>query len=330
MSLRIPYPQLQQELKRVLLSLNFTEERAKHCATIFAQNNRDGVYTHGLNRFPTFVQAVRKGLVHPAAEPERVEQNGALERWDGNLAPGMYSAWVCMERAIALAKENGIGCVALRNTSHWMRGGTYGWQAAEAGCIGICFTNTIANSTPWGGTEARLGNNPLVIAVPRAEKPPVVLDMAISQYSYGKLSTYATRQEPLPVPGGYDQRGELTTNAADILASERALPIGFWKGSGLALVLDVLLTALGGGRSTAAITQARAEAGVSQCFIALHQPNLHASLLEEILSYTKSSPPAEAGKQVYYPGEQSYATRQDNLEHGIPVEEDIWRQVQAL
>ncbi|GAB2476786.1 2,3-diketo-L-gulonate reductase [Hymenobacter qilianensis] len=330
MSLRIPYPQLQQELMRVLLSLSFSEERAEHCATIFAQNSRDGVYTHGLNRFPTFVQVVQQGLIHPAAEPECMEQNGALERWDGNLAPGMYSASVCMDRAIALAKEHGIGCVALRNTNHWMRGGTYGWQAAEAGCIGICFTNTIANVTPWGGTDARLGNNPLVIAVPRAEKPPIVLDMAISQFSYGKLNTYATRQEPLPVPGGYDQDGKLTTNAADILASERALPIGFWKGSGLSLVLDVLLTALSGGRSTAAITRSGTEAGVSQCFIALHQPNMHASLIEEIISYTKSGAPSETGEQVYYPGEQSYATRQDNLKHGIPVEEDIWQQVQQM
>jgi 3-dehydro-L-gulonate 2-dehydrogenase len=329
MSLRIPYPQLQQELKRILLALSFAEDKAEHCATIFAQNSRDGVYTHGLNRFPTFVQAVQKSLVQPAAEPECLEQTGALERWDGNLAPGMYSAWVCMERAIALAREHGIGCVALRNTNHWMRGGTYGWQAADAGCVGICFTNTIANVTPWGGSGARLGNNPLVIAVPRREKPPIVLDMAISQYSYGKLSTYATRQEPLPVPGGYDKEGLLTTNAADILASERGLPIGFWKGSGLSLVLDVLLTALSGGRSTAAITQSGNESGVSQCFIALHQPDMHESLIEEILRFTKSGEPAP-GEQVRYPGEQSFATRQDNLAHGIPVDEDIWRQVQQM
>ena len=162
------------------------------------------------------------------------------------------------------------------------------------------------------------------------EKPPVVLDMALSQYSYGKLSTYATRQQALPVPGGYDQHGQLTTDASAILTSERGLPIGFWKGSGLSLVLDVLLTALSGGRSTAAITQAGAEAGVSQCFIALHQPNLHAALIEEIISFTKSGEPAATGEPVYYPGEQSFATRQDNLAKGIPVEEAIWRQVQQL
>ena len=146
--MRVPYQQLQQEFKRVLLTLAFPEEKAELCATIFAQNSRDGVYTHGLNRFPTFVGHVQKGLVNPLAEPELIEKTGAIERWDGNLGPGMANAHVCMDRAITLAEVHGLGCVAIRNTNHWMRGGTYGWQAAEAGCIGICFTNTIANVTP--------------------------------------------------------------------------------------------------------------------------------------------------------------------------------------
>ena len=81
-----------------------------------------------------------------------------------------------MQRAIALAKENNIGCVTVKNTNHWMRGGTYGWQAADAECIGICITNAIATMPPWGGIKPRLGNNPLVIAVPRTEGH-VVLDM---------------------------------------------------------------------------------------------------------------------------------------------------------
>ncbi|OUJ73536.1 3-dehydro-L-gulonate 2-dehydrogenase [Hymenobacter crusticola] len=323
--MRVPYQQLQQEFKRVLLGLAFPENKAERCATIFAQNSRDGVYTHGLNRFPTFVGHVQKGLVDPQAEPECLERNGLVERWDGHLAPGMYNASLCMARAIELAEQQGIGCVAIRNTNHWMRGGTYGWQAAEADCIGICFTNTIANVTPWGGTDARLGNNPLVIGVPRAEGP-IVLDMAISQYSYGKLSSYATAHEQLPVPGGYDNEGKLTTDPAKVLESQRGLPIGFWKGSGLSLVLDVLLTALSGGRSTAEITKSGQESGVSQCFICLKQPQLHAELVEEILRYTKSSPPVP-GEEVFYPGEKSLATRKENLAQGVPVQVDIWEQV---
>src|SRR6185312_8910096 len=136
-----------------------------------------------------------------------------------------------MERAIDLSREHGIGCVALRNTTHWMRGGTYGWQAADAGMIGICWTNTMPNLPPWGDTVPRLGNNPLIVAVPRAGGH-VVLDMAMSQFSYGALAAYRKRGELLPVDGGFDTAGNLTRDPGAIDRAQPPLPIGYWKGSG--------------------------------------------------------------------------------------------------
>src|ERR1700674_2717218 len=132
-----------------------------------------------------------------------------------------------MDRANALSREQGMGCVALANTNHWMRGGTYGWQAAEAGVIGICWTNTLPNLPAWGAATPRLGNNPLVIAVPRGRNAGahVVLDMAMSQFSYGALASYRMRGESLPVPGGFDAEGLLTRDPAAIAASRRPLPI---------------------------------------------------------------------------------------------------------
>lgn len=135
--MNIPFEKLKAEFKRILLSLNFSEENATRCATIFAENSRDGVHSHGLNRFPTFVQYVKDGLVVRNTEPEKTGGFGAIEQWDGKMGAGILNAGFCMGRAISLAKENGIGCVAVKNTNHWMRGGTYGWQAAEAGMIAI-------------------------------------------------------------------------------------------------------------------------------------------------------------------------------------------------
>ena len=287
----IAFEILKTEFKRILLSLNFSESKADECAKIFAGNSRDGVHTHGLNRFPTFVQYVKDGHVIPDAEPIKEGGFGSLEQWNGNLGPGMLNARFCMNRAIELAKENGIGCVAIKNTNHWMRGGTYGWQAAEADMIGLCFTNTIANMPPWGGIDARLGNNPLIIAVPRKDRH-VVLDMAISQYSIGKLSFYKSKGEQLPLPGGYDAAGNLSTDPSAILDSGRVLPVGFWKGSGLSMVLDLLATVLSQGRSTAAITNAGPESGVSQVFIAIRPTGQQTeNLVEEIIAYAKSSRP---------------------------------------
>jgi 3-dehydro-L-gulonate 2-dehydrogenase len=328
--MRISYEQLKAEFKRVLVSLNFTETNAGDCATIFADNSRDGVYSHGLNRFPVFVQYIKEGLVIPNAKPTLVSSFGAIEQWDGNLGPGMLNARLCMDRSIKLAKDNGIGCIAIKNTNHWMRGGTYGWQAAEAGCIGICFTNTIANLPPWGGTAPRLGNNPLIFAIPKTGGH-IVLDMAITQYSFGKLWQYNNENKPLPVPGGYDSEGHLTTDAAAIMATKRALPIGFWKGSGLSLVLDLLATLLSGGNSTAAITQSgKKESGVSQVFIAIKtDTEQNATLIDEIINYTKTSD-TENGKEILYPGENMLRTRERNMKDGVLVDEKIWAEVLGM
>jgi 3-dehydro-L-gulonate 2-dehydrogenase len=329
--MHIPFDTLRSEFKRVLLSLNFTEEKATICATIFAENSRDGVYTHGLNRFPVFVEFVKEGLVKADAEPTKESVFGALEQWNGNLGPGILNARFCMNRAIELANENGIGCVALKNTNHWMRAGTYGWQAAEAGLTGICFTNTIANLPPWGGIDPRLGNNPLVVAVPR-KNGHVVLDMAISQYSVGKLNQYKNNNEELPLSGGYDDAGNLSTNPAEILESKRLLPVGFWKGSGLSLVLDLLATILSQGSSTAKITQSEKESGVSQVFICIKPDNntYTEQVIEEIISYTKTSRAESEGGSISYPGENTLRTREKSLKDGVLVDERIWEKVLGL
>ncbi len=325
----IAFNNLKSEFKRVLLSLAFSEDKAEQCAQIFAENSRDGVHSHGLNRFPTFVQYVKDGLVVANAEPVKESGFGSLEQWNGNLGPGMLNAKFCMDRAIRLAKENGIGCVAIKNTSHWMRGGTYGWQAADAGMIAINFTNTIANMPPWGGIDPRLGNNPLVIAVPRKDGH-VVLDMAISQYSFGKLNLYKSKNEQLPLPGGYDIEGNLTTDPGAIIESWRPLPIGFWKGSGLSLVLDLLATVLSQGQSTGTVTKNGSESGVSQVFIAIKPIGIKTdALIEDILAYTKSSR-VEKGKEILYPGENTLRTREKSLKEGVWADEKIWEKVKNL
>ncbi|MFT2009851.1 3-dehydro-L-gulonate 2-dehydrogenase [Pontibacter sp. 13R65] len=327
--MRVTFEEMKDQFQRVLVSVGFSEERAALCARIFAENSRDGVYSHGLNRFPVFVQMVRDGHIHVKGEPVCLEQNGAVERWDGQLAPGMYTATRAMERAIGLAKTHGLGAVAVRNTNHWMRGGTYGWQAVAAGCIGICATNTIANMPPWGATEPRLGNNPLVMAVPRQEGP-LVLDMAMSQFSFGKLQEYELKNKTLPVDGGFDQNGELTKDPAAIRESSRPVPIGYWKGSGLSLMLDVLVASLSGGRTVAQITAEGTEAGVSQFFLCIKADTLDQRISEEIIEYARTAQPESEDASVRYPGEGTLATRRQNEKEGIPVNEEIWQQVLGL
>jgi 3-dehydro-L-gulonate 2-dehydrogenase len=327
--LRVSFEALKARLAEKLLKEGFSPERAEMCAQIFASNSLDDVASHGANRFPVFIEYVRRGMIDIHAEPALVERFGHCEVWDGHLGVGMYNATKAMEKAVILAREHGIGLVVLKNTNHWMRGGTYGWQAANAGCIGICWSNTIANMPAWGGMDPRIGNNPLVIAVPRHEGH-VVLDMAMSQFSYGQLQQHVLDNKKLPVAGGYDENGQLTNDAEKIRASRRVLPIGYWKGSGLSILLDVLLVALGGGNSTFRITQQGEEKAVSQCFIAICRPSLHTTVVEEILQYNAGSVRLESGRPVQYPGEGTLRARTENLVAGIPVNQEIWDKIEKL
>jgi len=332
--MRIPFEELFDVLLRVLQNHGLTHQRARLCAQLFAEASRDGVYSHGLNRFPQFIRMIRSGIIAVNAEPQLVASFGSLERWDGRSGPGNLNAHRCMERAISLSQERGIGCVALANTNHWMRGGSYGWLAADAGVIGICWTNTLPNLPPWGASDPRVGNNPLIIAVPR-KQGHVVLDMAMSQFSFGALASYRMRGEQLPVDGGFDVNGNLTRDPAAIEASKRPLPIGYWKGSGLALMLDIVAALLSSGSATFQIpTQPERETKLSQLFIAIAPHTLGQSesadnLADQILDFLHS-PESASGDHVRYPGERVLQIRKENLQNGVPVEPTIWREVQTL
>ena len=331
--LRVSFQELLETLTQVLLNAGFESERASLCARLFTETTCDGVYTHGLNRFPRFVGMIKRGFVDIHARPELVNSTGSLERWDGKLGVGNLNAFHCMDRAIAIARQYTIGVVALADTNHWMRGGSYGWQAAEAGMIGICWTNTLANLPPWGGIDPRLGNTPLVIAVPRPNGH-VVLDMSTSQFSYGAMELRQLHGELLPVDGGFDSAGKLTRDPVAILESRRPLPIGYWKGSGLSLMLDLLAAILSGGLAVCQISQdPDQETRLSQVFIAVDlksagQNGLATQVADHAIEFMKSSTPVDE-EQVRYPGERVLQIRQENMEHGIPVEPLIWEQVKA-
>jgi 3-dehydro-L-gulonate 2-dehydrogenase len=228
-----------------------------------------------------------------------------------------------------------LGCVSLANTNHWMRGGTYGWQAAVAGLIGICWTNTMPNLPPWGGVEPCIGNNPLIIAVPRAGGH-VVLDMAMSQFSYGALESYRMRSELLPVDGGFDAAGNLTRDPGAIEQTQRPLPVGYWKGSGLSMVLDMVAAMMSLGNATHQLPpDPLRETGISQIFLAMNpaalgDASMPAEIANEIVASVQNCRPAEIGKAVRYPGEQTLRIRAENRKLGLPIDPAVWAQILAL
>lgn len=281
------------------------------------------------------IEYLKRGEIDPAVEPTCELQAGALERWNGHRGFGPLNARRAMARAVELSYEFGVGIVALGNNNHWMRGGSYGWQAADAGCFGICWSNTMPNMPAWGGIDRKIGNNPLVLAVPRSSGEHVVLDCAVSQFSYGKIEDCKLKGLSLPVPGGYDSTGALSTNPAEIEKTWRVLPMGYWKGSGLSVALDLIATILSNGNPVKTIGTFGDEVGLTQIMIAIDpskfdSPAVTDRIVNEIVEDVKSSVPVCEGNEVFYPGEQSLRHVREHRELGIPVLEDKWSEVLAL
>lgn len=333
-AMQITSKQMQDVLYKLFVKHKFTEEKAKLMGNVYTESTLVGINSHGINRIPLFIEYVENGLVKIDAEAEKAETFGSIERWDGNLGPGIINATKCTNRAIELAKLHGMGMVALRNTNHWMRGGTYGRQAADADCISILFTNTQPNMPPWGGKDSRIGNNPLVVSIPR-EQGHVVLDMSISQFAFGKINDYKLRGKKLPYPGGWDDNNELSNDPEKILSKERGLPIGYWKGSALSIILDMLATLLSAGDSTYKISLKEFETGISQVYLCIYpevfdDKKLQQKLINEIIAYTQDVDPMHPGDKTYYPGERSSLTRARNSKEGIPVDRSIWQKIMEL
>jgi 3-dehydro-L-gulonate 2-dehydrogenase len=332
--IRIPESKMKSEFFRILLKIGFSVNKAEQCSVIFTNNSLEGIYSHGVNRFPRFVKYTIDGFIKPDAEPTMTYSAGSLEQWNGNFGPGPLNASFATDRAMKIAGKNGVGLVALADTNHWMRGGTYGWQAAREGYVFIGWTNTDANMPAWGALDARLGNNPLVFALP-FEDEAIVLDFAMTQFSYGKMEFFQMEGKKLPYPGGFNKTGELSMDPNEILETKRPVPIGFWKGSGLSLLLDILAVVLSGGKSTHEISNTGTEAGLSQVFIAISLeklPDLKAieSSVKRIIKDLKKSELENINNSVRYPGESVVKVRNENSRIGIPVNREVWESIIRL
>ena len=333
--MRIPFEEVKAELYRLLMTRGCPEAHAEKVAHEMARNSLEGVYTHGINRFPRLMRNIDDGLIRLNAEPVTVSAFGALESMDGGMGLGVINAWAAMARAIALAQTHGVGMVALRNTNHWMRAATYGYQACDAGMAAICFTNTLPNMPTWGAVDPRLGNNPLVMAMPHSGGH-VVLDMATSQFSYGALELAQLQGRQMPADAGFDIQGNLTRDPGAVIESRRILPTGAWKGAGLSLLLDLFAGCVSMGNTTLRVGRLPGdEHGLSQMFIAVH---FHAivpedqadATVEETLANLRASKMDEHTRAIRWPGSRLAETREQNLREGIPVDDRVWATIRSL
>ncbi len=327
--MKITFHKLNKRLEEILLKEGFSGKRSAEIAEVFSVSTFRGVFSHGINRFPRFIREVREGIILPEESPVQLHSFRALEQWDGCRGPGITNALRCSDRSVELAAEYGIGCVGLRNTNHWMRGGSYGWRVAEKGFLFLGWTNTTPNMPPWGGEHPSLGNNPLVMAIPDREGH-LVLDMAMSQFSYGKLEWHLKKGLRLPEPGGFDREGKLTSDPGEILETGRILPTGFWKGSGLSMILDLAAAMLSGGNTSRDIGRMTHETGLSQVFISIDlekhlDREQRQRMIGQTLEFVKGHDPG-----ARFPGQGSHQHWIIHCQTEVEIPESSWQEVLDL
>ena len=329
------YVQYEEAVKRMARGLErfLNAQDAKRFAEIFAGNSLDGVYSHGMNRYPRYLSDMESGLCDAkVTQAERVSGLGGLEVWDAHFGVGPLIAQQMAERAIELARTHGIACVALRNNSHWLRAGHYGLMMADAGMMGLCMTNTCMNLVAYGAKEPSTGNNPITIAIPR-RAGSLVMDMAVSQYAFGKLEIMAQEGGMLDTPCGYDTDGNLTNDPQKIVESGLMTPMALWKGSALSIMIDLMVSMLSLGRTSLAIgTPADGEKGMSQMFVCMNPAAVidmdkAEAQMEKTIAFLNSLEPKDGVHGVHAPGENLEKTRARNRECGIPVTEDTWQKI---
>lgn len=332
--MRVTFEEMRSTIKLALVNVGVPEAKAELCAEIHTESSADGVESHGLNRIPRFVDYIRKGYVDVHAEPTLIAAKGAAENYDGHMGIGVTNALFASDQAVRLAKLHGIGLVTLKNTTHWMRGGTYAWRTANKGYMGISWINTEDCMPLWGSDEQSVGNNPFCIAIPR-DKGPIVLDMAMSQYAYGKLGVYQLSGKQTEYPCGFDENGRMTTDPGEVIKTRRIMPTGYWKGSSMAIALDLAATMMSNGNSGTEITHINKGScgGCSQIFIA-YDPYLFGDKseidrkIEERIIAADAAHPLDEKHPVHCPGESTIHRREVSMRDGIHVDDSVWKQVQ--
>ncbi len=295
-----------------------------------------GVPSHGVRMLPSLVRGIREGRAKPDPQLTILRERAAVCLVDGENGPGRFVSAQAMQMAVQRARVYGVGvCLASRAT-HWGRAHAYAARAALAGMVGICTTNAIPNMLAWGSSTPVLANNPVAIGVPgERQDEPIVLDMAMSQAAVGKVGTYLREGKKVPANWGLDASGQPTDDPAAILARRRLVPFGEHKGTGLALMLELMTGALAGAMLSHEIGQADAtglDQNATKLFIALDVEAFAGRVrfrerVQELLRYLES---AEPGLRVTYPGERGWRTRERYLAEGIPIHPEIAEQLRKI
>ncbi|WP_207482091.1 Ldh family oxidoreductase [Arenibaculum pallidiluteum] len=327
-SLRVDAAALDAFCRALLAAAGADAATADAATRAVMHGSRLGVDSHGVRLIPHYVRGLTEGRLNPRPVL-RFSGAGAIARLDADHAQGALATYTAMDRAVELAKQYGIGAVAIANSSHFGPAGAYALAAAEAGCIGLVTCNSDSFVRLHDGAERFHGTNPIAVAVPVQGDRPWLFDMATSAITYNKIQLYKSLRKPLPEGTASDVNGRDTQDAevADMLA-----PLGGefgFKGAGLAGLVEILSAVLSGMKLSFEILPMggpdfSTPRGLGAFVLAIRPDALvdGAEFQDGMARYLGAIRKSRRAGQapVMAPGDREWAEAEQRAQHGIPID----------
>jgi len=336
---RVPAERIATFISRAFAAAGVPEADAQTLAALMVEADLRGSDTHGVIRLPLYVRRIRAGGVNPKPNIRVVSDRPSTALIDGDNGMGHLVMGRAAELAIEKAKATGIGWVGARMSNHAGPAALYVTMPLRHDMIGLYFAVGSSNHLPpWGGSETLLGTNPMAVAVPAENEPPIVLDMSPTVAAFGKVRLKAQRGEQMPVGWMIDRQGKPLTDPKR--ADEgHLLPIGDYKGSGLSLIIGLLAGALNRaalGRDVvdfvkepgSATNTGQAIAAIS--IDAFMPADEFKRAVDRLIRDIRNSPRLPGVDRIWLPGEQSHTKIQDRRAHGVPVPKPLRESLDTL
>ncbi|QXT38200.1 Ldh family oxidoreductase [Gymnodinialimonas ceratoperidinii] len=339
MSERVAQSALQAFISRSLSAVGMPESDAAKVAALMAQADVNGQDGHGVFRLPMYIKRIRAGGMNMTPTFKRLSERPATALIDGDNAMGHLVMHHATELAMEKARTTGVAWVGARMSNHAGPAALYATMPARENMIGLYLAVGSANHMPpWGGTDMLLSTNPIAVALPSKDYPPIVLDMATTVAAYGKVKTAAQRGEEMPEGWMIDRTGAPLTDPTR--ASEGfLLPIGGPKGYGLSLIFGILAGVLNGAAFGRDVVDFNADAttvtNTGQMILALDiaafaDPDAFRADIDEVWRQMKSSARMPGVDEIRLPGERMDRVRQERASKGIPLSDALRAQLDEL
>jgi L-2-hydroxycarboxylate dehydrogenase (NAD+) len=325
---RVGPEQLADFVSRAFIAAGLPADDAQTLAGLMVEADLRGSDTHGVIRLPLYVRRIRAGGINARPNIRLVSDRPSAALLDGDNAMGHLVMRRATEIAMEKAKATGIGWVGARMSNHAGPAALYVTMPLRHDMIGLYFAVGSNNHLPpWGGSESLLGTNPMAVAVPALEEPPIVLDMAPTVAAYGKVRLKAQRGEQMPIGWMIDREGKPLTDPKR--ADEgHLLPIGDYKGYGLSLIIGLLAGALNRaalGRDVIDFVKETGKAtntGQAIAAIAVETfmpPADFKRAVDQVIRDIRGSRRLPGVERIWLPGEQSHAKMVERKANGVPM-----------